>query len=429
MPPRTLDQWLDWQSSLHPNAMELGLDRVRRVWQALGAPSLGAPVLTIAGTNGKGSSAAFAEAFLQQAGYRTGCYTSPHLQRYNERVRIDGVPVEDSALCAAFARIDAARGDTSLTYFEFGTLAALLVFAAAGLDAVVLEVGLGGRLDAVNIIDADVALITQIGLDHQAWLGDDTEAIGREKAGILRRGRPGVYAGRDMPASIARHAADVGASLVVAGHDFHVQRRADAWDLRGGPQPRLALPLPGMRGAVQVDNAAGVLVALGYLHDRLPLDQRAVRAALLGARVPGRFEVRSGQPTWVLDVAHNPQAVQRLDDNLADYFCRGQRIAVCGMLADKDVEAVGRLLARRFDRWHLLDLSDQPRGLSAAALRERLSTAVDPARLVVSPGQGTGEILQAVADGAGAEDLVVVFGSFVTVGRAMDWWQTRSVPG
>jgi len=415
----TLAAWLNWQTGLNPKSIDLGLERVRAVWDRLGAPDLGGALITVAGTNGKGSSVAFAEAILQAAGYRTGCYTSPHLIRYNERIRIDGAPAEDGPICAAFERIDQARGDLPLTYFEFGTLAALLIFADAELDALVLEVGLGGRLDAVNLIDPDVALITSIGLDHQDWLGSDLESIGREKAGIMRRDRPCVYSGRSIPQSIREHARRIGARLKVAGEDYRVERREGGWDLLDDGVMRRALPQPGMRGDVQIDNAAGVLVALDALAERLPLDQGAVRAGLLTARLAGRFEVRPGRPTWVLDVAHNPQAAAVLNDMLGDYFTPGRRLAVCGMLDDKDAVGVADALARRFDAWHLVDLSDQPRGQSAARLAEKIRPAL--AGVPIRIGSTVGETLAAIEADAAADDLVVVFGSFLTVGSAMAW--------
>lgn len=424
----TVREWLDWQAGLHPRAIELGLDRVRRVWDALGAPALGAPVLTVGGTNGKGSSVAFAEAILSADGYRVGCYTSPHLQRYNERIRIDGSPVSDDALCAAFARIDEARAGTALTYFEFGTLAALLIFADAPLDAIVLEVGLGGRLDAVNLVDADVALITQIDLDHQDWLGPDRESIGFEKAGIMRAGRPVVYSGSQLPESVVAHARAVGARLCVAGRDYRAERRQDAWDLEASPPltTRRSLNLPGMRGAIQVANAAGVLVALDCVGDKLPLTQQGIRAGLLAARIAGRFDVRPGAPTWILDVAHNPSAAVGLDALLADHFCAGERVALFGMLADKDVEGVVAKLAGRFDRWHLLDLGDQPRGLSAETLRERMLQVPGIAPERIDDAASRDATLDAVSRRYGDADVVVVFGSFLTVGAAMDWLDARA---
>jgi len=416
-----LEAWLEWQAGLSPRAVDLGLERVRQVWHALGTPSLDAPVITVAGTNGKGSSVAFAEAILQQAGYCTGCYTSPHLQRYNERVRVDAAAVDDSTLCHAFDRIDRARGDTALTYFEFGTLAALVIFADAAVDAIVLEVGLGGRLDAVNLVDCDVALITQIGLDHQDWLGDDVEVIGREKAGVMRAGRPAVFSGSSMPSSIAAHAARIGAGLLVAGRDYQAERHGDAWNLLSAGTNRRALPYPLMRGSMQVDNAAGVVVALDCLRERLPLDAGAINAGLLAARLRGRFDVRPGRPTWIFDVAHNPQAAGRLDEMLADEDSPGQRIAVFGALEDKDVAGIGGALAQRFDRWCLVDLSSQPRGLPASVLRQYLAGTVDGDKLqVCGDVASTLGGLQAVAD-----DQIVVFGSFLTVGAAMDWMDAQ----
>jgi len=421
----TLAAWLDWQAGLNPQAIKLGLDRVREVWGRLDNPGLGAAVLTVAGTNGKGSSVAFAEAIALAAGYRAGCYTSPHLVHYNERIRIDGQAVADEVICEAFDRIDRARGDVPLTYFEFGTLAALVIFAEARLDLVVLEVGLGGRLDAVNLIDPEVGLITSIALDHQDWLGEDLEAIGFEKAGILRPGRPAVFSGREMPQSIRRHADDIGAALSVAGQDYRIRQGTGGWDLLTADQVRVALPLPGMRGSIQIENAAGVLVALSHLSGALPVDQQAVRTGLLAARLPGRFEVRPGQPTWVLDVAHNPQAAGVLSDMLADFFTRGRRIAVCGMLDDKDAAGVAGMLASRFEAWYLVDLSDEPRGRSA----EDLGLAVSPllTGVAVHVGSALAETLAMVAIDAGPEDLVVVFGSFLTAGAAMAWLETRGV--
>ena len=422
----SLAAWLDWQAGLNPRAIELGLERVGRVWNALGRPAADAAVITVAGTNGKGSSVAFAEAILEAAGYRTGCYTSPHLQHYNERIRLGQKPVDDSQLCGVFDRIERARGDVPLTYFEFGTLAALCLFAAADLDAVVLEVGLGGRLDAVNLIDPDVSLITSIGLDHQDWLGDDLEAIGAEKAGIMREARPTVFSGPSMPRSIRSHARQVGARLSVAGEDYRVVRRPEGWDLISGDRVRRALPQPTMRGEVQIDNAAGVLVALDCLSERLPVDQRAVRAGLLSARLPGRFDVRPGSPTWVLDVAHNPQAATVLDTMLADYFVRGRRIAVCGMLQDKDAAGVVHALRRRFDAWYLVDLSDQPRGMTSSQMAAQVRPILGDAVLTVACG--VEETLADVACMARPDDLVVVFGSFLTVGAAMTWLESDGRP-
>ena len=422
----SLAAWLDWQAGLNPKEIELGLDRVRQVWSALGPPALNAVVLTVAGTNGKGSSVAFLESILQAAGYRTGCYTSPHLLHYNERIRVDQTPAADADIMDAFERIDKARVGLPLTYFEFGTLAALCVFAEHKLDAIILEVGLGGRLDAVNLIDADIALITSIALDHQDWLGDDVEKIGAEKAGVMRTGRPVVFSGSRMPQSIRRRAEQIGAVLQVAGEDYRIERRAESWDLLAADQTRRALPMPGMRGRIQIENAAGAIMALTCVVDRLPVDQRAIRAGILAARVPGRFEVRPGRPTWVLDVAHNPQAAARLSDMLGDMFIAGRRIAVCGMLEDKDAAGVARELAGRFDVWHAVDLSTHARGLSADVLVQRLKSEL--AEGTVESADDLTALLAHIADGAGDDDLIVVFGSFYTVGATISWLDKADLP-
>ena len=415
----SLAAWLDWQASLNPRKIELGLDRVRQVWHALGPPPVKPLVFTVAGTNGKGSSVAFIEAMLQAAGYRTGCYTSPHLLRYNERIRVDLMPVDDRTIVDAFARIDKARGDLPLTYFEFGTLAALSIFTACELDAIVLEVGLGGRLDAVNLIDADVALITGIALDHQDWLGNDVEQIGAEKAGVMRADRPVVFSGAEMPASIGRRAEEIGALLQVAGQDYRIERRAESWDLLVGVRTRRALPVPGMRGRIQVDNAAGAIMALACAAERLPIDQAAIRAGLLAARVPGRFEVRPGSPTWVLDVAHNPQAATGLSDMLGDMFTPGRRIAVCGMLDDKDAAGIARALARRFDTWYIVDLSAHSRGVDAETLARRIRPEL--AGSVVEVKKDMQTLLPTLPAEVGEDGQIVVFGSFHMVGAAMAW--------
>lgn len=419
---RSLSQWLDYQSQLHPQDIELGLDRVSAVWHSLGAPAPARHVITVAGTNGKGSSVAFLEHILRSAGYRTGCYTSPHLVCYNERIRIDGVSVSDQALCDAFERIEQARGNTALTYFEYGTLAALCCMAQASLDVAILEVGLGGRLDAVNIVDADVALITGIALDHTDWLGDDLEQIGREKAGIARPDRPLVFAAPEMPDAIARHADSIGATLYRLGADYAYHPDDGGWQWRLGDTLRAGLPLPGMRGRIQLQNAAGVLATLDQLPD-LSINQRAVREGLLRARVAGRFDIRQRQCRWILDVAHNPQAAGVLARQLADLYVPGTCHAVVGMLADKAVDEVLSIMGPRIDQWHLLDLSQEPRGASAVQLLERLPST---ARAAARVWESMDECLDHLDRTTGEQDQVVVFGSFVTVGRAMAWFETAN---
>lgn len=414
--PRNLEQWLAYQSSLNPQDIELGLARIGRVWARLGAPALARVVVSIAGTNGKGSSAAMLDAIGRQAGYRTGLFTSPHLLRYNERIRIDGEVATDQALCQIFTDIEQARGDIPLTYFEFGTLAAFLLFARAELDLAILEVGLGGRLDAVNLIDADAALVTGVALDHQDWLGDDIEDIAYEKAGIFRGGRPAVYASAEAPSRLRRHAAAIGADLQLAGADFSVLENGQTWDWQGRRTRRGGLPLPTLRGRHQLDNAAGVLALLDTLADVLPVDQKAVREGLLGARQHGRFELIPGEPTWVLDVAHNPQAAASLATNLADLKQQGRLLAVFAMLGDKDVATVQKSLSDQVDDWFLAGL-DEPRGLSGMALLQRL--ADDTA--VRGVHESVPEALAAARSSAASTDVILVFGSFHTVAAAQRW--------
>lgn len=411
----TLDDWLAWQEKLHHSAIDLGLDRVRRVFHAAGYGEPPFIVITVAGTNGKGSSVAFLESILLAAGYRVGAYTSPHLVRYNERIRVNGREADDARIVAAFERIDRARGNISLTYFEFGTLAALDVFYDAGLDVVLLEVGMGGRLDAVNILDADVALITSIGVDHTEWLGSDREAIGREKAGILRPGRPAVCADPDPPGTLLQEAARRGAQLYRAGKDYGYEGGGAEWRW-WGPETRLhALPLPALPGRVQLVNAAAVLMVMECLRDRLPVSRGAVRRGLLDVSLPGRFQMIPGDVEWILDVAHNPDAACALAGNLAARPVQGRTLAVLGMLADKDVEGLARSLKPHVDGWYAGGLAC-PRGLSGGALAARLRGGD---AFPVSVHASVAEACRAARSDAKPGDRVVVCGSFHTVAEAM----------
>ena len=305
----TLADWLHWQEQLHPEEIELGLKRVCQVFQQLHPEPPTFKIIIVAGTNGKGSSVAMLEAILLAAGYRVAAYTSPHLLCYNERVRLQEQAVNDALLCEAFARIDQVRGDISLTYFEFGTLAALDIFYRQGLDVAILEVGMGGRLDAVNIIDADVALITAIDVDHEKWLGNNRETIGFEKAGIMRSRRPVISSDLATPLSVVRHANDLGAPLYCLGKDFSVVPEASGWAFRDNENiSRNALPLPALRGEHQLHNAAGVLKVLQCLDTSLPVSAQALREGLLSVRLAGRFQVIPGEVMTILDVAHNPQS-------------------------------------------------------------------------------------------------------------------------
>jgi dihydrofolate synthase/folylpolyglutamate synthase len=411
--PRSLTDWLAWIEACHPEAMELGLDRVAAVDAALGAPRPPC-VVSVAGTNGKGSVVALLESMLVAAGYRVGAYTSPHLLDFNERIRIDGAPVIDAALCAAFARVERARGTVPLTYFEYATLAALAVFAEAPLDVVLLEVGLGGRLDAVNVVDADVAVLTPIDLDHADWLGDDRESIGREKAGILRPGRIAVSVDPEPPRSVVEAATALGATLLLPGRDFEHAVDAHGWRWSGGGRSRTTLPRPALFGRHQYANAAAALAVLHALSDRLPVGQDAVRRGLLEARLPGRFQVLPGEVESILDVAHNPHAARALAAALATRPCEGRTLAVVGMLDDKAVEATLAALADGVARWFVAPLP-VPRGS-------------DPARLVAAlealdaDVESCADVTAALAHATGTADpgdRVLVFGSFHTVAAAL----------
>ncbi len=372
-------------------------------------------VITVTGTNGKGSAVAMLEACLRAAGYRVGTYTSPHLIKYNERVRVDGVDATDTALCAAFERIEAARGETPLTYFEFGTLAAFDQFARANIDVAVLEVGLGGRLDAVNAIDADAALVTSIGIDHIQWLGDTREAIGREKAGVFRKDRPAICADPEPPASIAAQAQTVGARLYQRNRDFFVERGDSGWTWKHGHTVRAGLSYPALRGDYQLANAAGVLMVLETLRDVLPVSQGHIREGLLAANVRGRFQVLPGLPVRVLDVAHNPDAVRVLARTLTQQTVTGRTLAVFGMLRDKDMVGAVRSMRDIVDAWYVTALGQQT---------ERGATAEEVAQAIVRAGldkpvtrfNDARAAYAAARRDAGPADRIVVFGSFYMVG-------------
>lgn len=414
MLPQNLEAWLAHLESLHPSTIELGLDRVRTVQDALQLyPTF--PIIIVGGTNGKGSTCAYLEASLLAAGYRVGCYTSPHLIRYNERVRIDGRMLDDGVLCDGFAAVEAGRGDMALTYFEFGTLAAVWSFAQAKLDVVILEVGLGGRLDAVNVFEPAVAIVTTVALDHQDYLGDTREQIGYEKAGIFRADRSAICADDDPPASLLQQAQECGSQLLRIGRDFGVQRAAESWTYWGPQGTRAALPFPGMRGAQQLANAAAAIAALDCLRAQLPVTQTDLRAGLLSARLPGRFQVLPGKPDVILDVAHNPQAAQILAENLRAQACAGNTYAVFGMLRDKDIEAVIAALGGLIDGWVVAGLGG-PRGASAEQLAGLLQAQ---GQRVLQQCPDIAQAYRFACREAGEDDRICVFGSFHTVAEAL----------
>ncbi len=415
---KTLEDWLAHCERLHPQTIELGLDRVRAVWQRMGV-TLQAAVFTVAGTNGKGSTCAMLEAILLEAGFRTGVYTSPHLVRFEERCRVRGEPANASDLIAGFEAVESARGDISLTYFEFTTLAILHTLARAGLDAVVLEVGLGGRLDAVNIIDTDCAIITSVDIDHTALLGHTREAIGAEKAGILRTGRPAIISDPVPPQSVIDRATEIGADLWLLGRDYNYSGDKQQWAWAGRGRRYAGLAYPALRGANQLINASGVLAALEALRQRLPVTAQAVRNGLALVELPGRFQVVPGQPALVLDVAHNPHAVAALALNLDAMGFYPTTHAVFGAMADKDVAPMLQRMDPLVDRWYFTDLptARAAHGASLQAAWQAVTQRKDAASAVFGHPLDALRVAEAQAL---PTDRIVVFGSFYTVGGVLE---------
>ncbi len=413
--PATLAGWLEWIEQLHPSSVALGLDRLRAVAQRLDL-RLDCTVITVGGTNGKGSTCAMLESILLQAGYRVALYTSPHLVHFNERARLSGEPASDELLLPHFEAVERARGDTQLTYFEFTTLAILRLFAQFAPDVAILEVGLGGRLDAVNLIDADCAIVTCIDIDHVEFLGDSRETIGREKAHVFRSGRPAICSDPVPPASLVEYAQEIGADLWLFGRDFNYAGDRQQWSYGGRTQRRSAFAYPSLRGANQLLNAAGVLAALEALRTRLPVSQQAVREGLATVELPGRFQVLPGRPVVVLDVAHNPHAAAHLASNL-DAMGRFRKTwGVFGAMADKDIESMVEHLKTRIDHWLPVDLPGA-RAASAQALLARLAAAGVEAgeERIVEAHPSAREALDSAEARAGQDDRIVVFGSFLTV--------------
>ncbi len=417
----TLSDWLAHCERLHPKSIDMGLARVQEVAQRLNI-RFECPVFTVAGTNGKGSTCAMLEAILSDAGYRTGVYTSPHLVHFEERLRLQGEPVSAERLVQALARVEEARtqggAEVSLTYFEFTTLAILDVMASSSLDAVILEVGLGGRLDAVNIIDPDCALITSIDLDHMELLGPDRESIGREKAGIMRAGRPVIVSDPLPPQSVLDHAAAIGADLWRFGHDFNFSGDKQQWGWAGRGRRYGGMAYPALRGANQLLNASGVLAALTALRERLPVTAQAVRNGLSLAALPGRFQIIPGQPTLVLDVAHNPHAVAALTANLDAMGFFPTTHAVFGAMADKDLAPMLAKINPLIDRWYFTDLPT-PRASSGADLLATWQTHHRRDNASASAHASPEEALQAALARADPADRIIVFGSFFTVGGVL----------
>ena len=414
---KTLQEWLDWCEQLHPVAIDMGLDRVKNVADRM-ALRFDCPVITVAGTNGKGSTCAILEAVLLQAGYRTGVYTSPHLVHFEERCRLHGESASAEAFAQAFAAVEAVRGDVSLTYFEFSTLAILHLMAQAHLDVAILEVGLGGRLDAVNIIDADCAVITSIDLDHMAILGNDRERIGFEKAGIMRAGRPVIVSDPVPPQSVIDHAAAIGAELWLFGRDFNFSGDKQQWAWAGRDRRYSGMAYPALRGANQLINASGVLAALEALRQRIPITAQAVRNGLAMVELPGRFQIVPGQPVLVLDVAHNPHSVAALAANLDAMGFYPTTHAVFGAMADKDLLPMLQKVSPMVDKWYFTDLP-LLRAAKAVDLQHAWQAQNTRKDAVSSVHVDPMQALHAAIEGADPADRIVVFGSFYTVGGVL----------
>lgn len=417
--PTTLDEWLAHVERLHHRPIDLTLDRVRAVAAPLDL-RFECPVFIVGGTNGKGSTCAMLDAILRAAGYRTGLYTKPHLVHFNERAQIDGATASDADLLPHFVAVEQARQGESLTYFEFTTLAILRLFSQAKLDAAVLEIGLGGRFDAVNIIDADCAILTSIDLDHMDYLGPTREHIGFEKAHIYRAGRPAICSDPQPPQAVIEVAGQMGADLWRFGRDFNYSGDRQQWAYGGRAQRRAGLPYPALRGANQLLNASAALAALEALADRLPVSQQAVRQGLLTVEIPGRFQVLPGRPVVILDVAHNPHAAAVLAQNLDAQGFFPVTHAVFGMLGDKDIGGVIARLAGRIDHWHVAS-TPGPRGTSGERLAEllRMAGAGQGPDKSITVHASLDDAFLAAEAAAEADARILVFGSFTTVAAVM----------
>jgi dihydrofolate synthase/folylpolyglutamate synthase len=418
--PTTLAGWLAHCAAVHPKTMDLSLERTIEVARRLGI-AFNAPVITVAGTNGKGSTCAMIESIARQAGYRVGLYQKPELVRFEERCRIGGAAVAADELVPQFAAVEAARGELTLTLFEFSTLAIVRLLSRAALDLIILEVGLGGRYDSVNAFDCDCAVITSIALDHTEWLGNDREAIGLEKAQVMRPGKPAIVSDPLPPASVVAHGQAIGADLWLVGRDFGHTGDHQQWNWSGRGRGYHGLAYPSLRGANQLLNAAGAVAALEALRERLPISAQAVRAGLALVDLPGRFQIVPGQPVLVLDVAHNPQAVATLALNLDAMGHYPRTHAVFGAMRDKDIPGLLARIAPLVDAWHCCSLPSARAAtgdeLAAQVRRATAGRAGRPAEVHVHPGPA--EALRAAAGTAALADRIVVFGSFLTVGGVL----------
>lgn len=417
--PTTLPAWLALLESRHAETViNMGLDRVLAVKQRLQL-ALTCPVIMVAGTNGKGSTCAMLESVLLRAGYKVGLYIKPHFLDFNERARVNGELATDEALVEAFNAVEAARGDTTLTYFEFTTLAIMRLLAGAGMDVVILEVGLGGRLDAVNIVDADVSIVTSVDIDHTDYLGDTREAIGFEKAGIFRAGKVAICSDPVPPQTLIDHAEAIGADLWLMGRDFNYSGDKQQWNYGGRSQRRNSLAYPSLRGANQILNACAALAALEALRIELPVGAQEVRTGLVTVELPGRFQVLPGRPTVILDVAHNPHAASALNQNLGNMGFHPYTFAVFGSMQDKDIDGVIAAMSEHVDHWCLATLPS-PRSATASELAAKVQLVQeDKAERTINIFDDPAAAYANAVSRAGENDRIVVFGSFLTVAGVM----------
>lgn len=412
----SLQDWLKWQESSHPLPIDLGLERAAQVFHALNPDYVKPPTITVAGTNGKGSTIAYLESIYTAQGYRVGAYTSPHILKYNERIKINGKPVSDDEICKAFTRIESVRGNTSLSYFEFGTLAALDIFRRADVDVQLLEVGLGGRLDAVNIIDPDAAIITSISIDHIEWLGGTREAIGREKAGIFRAATPAIIGDPEPPQSLIQSAVERYALLYRIGKDFGYKKHSTGWDWFFSDRQILQLPEPGLKGEHQYRNASSVILAVTQMAETLPVTEASIKQGLKSVHLAGRFQLIDGEVPVLLDVGHNPQAVRTLADYITTVF-PGRRIhAVFSMMKDKDIAGVLEIMNHVVYDWFFAPLAN-PRAASESVMREIFSQS--SVTNVAFGFNSFNEAFSAAKKQSREGDLLLVFGSFFLVSECL----------
>ena len=418
----SLKDWLDWQESLHPLAIDMGLERTAQVYHALNPDCIKPPTITVAGTNGKGSCIAYLEAIYRAQGYRVGAYSSPHILKYNERIKIDGKPVSDELICEAFARIESVRGNTSLSYFEFGTLAALDIFWRSGLDIQLLEVGLGGRLDAVNIVDPDVSLISSIGIDHVDWLGATREAIGQEKAGIFRAKTPAIVGDCNPPESLLQSAVDKDAQLYCIGKDFGYKKNTTDWDWFAGDLHIDQLPEPGLKGEHQYRNASAVILAVEVLAKSLPVSDMSIRTGLKNTLLPGRFQLINDKIPVLLDVGHNPEAVKTLVDYLNMTFPGKKIHAVFSMMKDKDIAGVLEIMNPVVYDWFFAPLAN-PRAATEPLMRKIFSQS--SVSRISFGFTGFADAFNAAKNQSLENDLLLVFGSFFLVSDCLNEFEKR----